>query len=158
MAEDADQDIREAFMDKVIELGVESISMDKLQRLIDKVLENHVYICPTLWMYGWEDIFTEEFIKRKVKILVGHDGCDPKKLFVEMKKLRDLGLSELEIIRGATIYPAQWLGVDDRFGSISPGMLANLVILDKNPLEDIANFDSPYMVIMNGRVVFTRSN
>ena len=154
MAEDADQDIREAFMDKVIELGVESISMDKLQRLIDKVLENHVYICPTLWMYGWEDIFTEELIKRKVKILVGHDGCDPKKLFVEMKKLRDLGLSELEIIRGATIYPAQWLGVDDRFGSISPGMLANLVILDKNPLEDIGNFESIFMVLMNGRVVF----
>jgi imidazolonepropionase-like amidohydrolase len=157
MAENADEAARESFIDKVIELGVESISMEKLQRLIDKVIENDVYICPTLWMYGYDDIFTREFIRRKVKILVGHDGPSPSLLFTEMKLLRDRGLSELEIIRGATIYPAQWLGVEDRYGSVSPGMLANLVILDKNPLEDIGNFESPYMVIKNGQVVFARS-
>lgn len=158
MAENADEAAQEALMDKVIKLGMESISMDKLQRLIDKVLENDVYFCPTLWMYGGEDIFTEEFIKRKVKILVGHDGVKPDLLFSEMKKLNKRGLSELEIIRGTTIYPAQWLGVEDKYGTISPGVLANLTILDKNPLDDIQNFDSPYMVIMNGRVVFSRSN
>lgn len=158
MAENADEATREILMDKVIELGIESISMEKLQRLIDKVLENRVFVCPTLWVYGWEDIFTEEFIKRKVKILVGHDGVRPELLLNEMQKLRKRGLSELEIIRGATIYPAEWLGVEDRYGSISPGALANLIILDKNPLEDIANFEFPYMVIMNGQVVFTRSN
>jgi len=158
MADDIDETEREDFMSKVLELGVESISMDKLQTLIDKVLENDVYFCPTLWIYGNEDIFTQEFIKRKVKILVGHDGCSPTLLFTEMKKLRERGLSELEIIRGTTIYPAQWLGVEDRYGSISPGVVANLVILDENPLEDIGHFESPYMVIMNGRVVFKRSN
>ncbi len=157
MAENADEAARELFMDKVIKLGNESISTEKLQRLIDKMLENNVYICPTLWMYGHEDVFTQEFIKNKVKILVGHDGPSPSLLFTEMKLLRDRGLSELEIIRGATIYPAQWLGVEDRYGSISPGMLANIVILDKNPLEDIGNFKSPYMVIKNGQVVFARS-
>ncbi len=157
MAENADKATRESFIDKVIELGGESISMEKLQRLIDKVIENDVYICPTLYIYGPEDIFTKEFIKNKVKILVGHDGPSPSLLFTEMKLLRDRGLSELEIIRGATIYPAQWLGVEDRYGSVSPGKLANLVILDKNPLEDIGNFESPYMVIKNGQVVFARS-
>ena len=157
MAENADEAVRELFMDKVIKLGNESISTEKLQRLIDKMLENNVYICPTLWMYGHEDVFTQKFIKNKVKILVGHDGPSPSLLFTEMKLLRDRGLSELEIIRGATIYPAQWLGVEDRYGSISPGMLANIVILDKNPLEDIGNFKSPYMVIKNGQVVFARS-
>ena len=157
MAENADKTTRESFIDKIIKLGVESISMEKLQRLIDKVIENDVYICPTLCIYGPEDIFTKKFIKNKVKILVGHDGPSPSLLFTEMKLLRDRGLSELEIIRGATIYPAKWLGVDDRYGSISPGMLANLVILDKNPLEDIGNFESPYMVIKNGQVVFARS-
>ncbi len=48
--------------------------------------------------------------------------------------------------------------LEDRYGSISPGVQANLVILDENPLEDISHFESPYMVIMNGRVVFKRSN
>jgi dihydroorotase-like cyclic amidohydrolase len=157
MSENVEEAARESFIEKVIKLGFESISMEKLQRLIDKMLENNVYICPTLWMYGYDDIFTKEFIKNKVKILVGHDGDNPSLLFTEMKLLRDRGLSELEIIRGATIYPAKWLGVDDRYGSISPGMLANLVILDKNPLEDIGNFESPYMVIKNGQVVFARS-
>jgi cytosine/adenosine deaminase-related metal-dependent hydrolase len=157
MSENVEEAARESFMEQVIKLGFESISMEKLQRLIDKMLENNVYICPTLWMYGYDDIFTKEFIKNKVKILVGHDGDNPSLLFTEMKLLRDRGLSELEIIRGATIYPAKWLGVDDRYGSISPGMLANLVILDKNPLEDIGNFESPYMVIKNGQVVFARS-
>lgn len=156
MADDIDETDREDFMNKVFKLGVESISMDKLQNLIKKVLENNVYFCPTLWIYGNEDIFTQEFIKHKVKILVGHDGCSPTRLFWEMKKLRERGLSELEIIRGTTIYPAQWLGIEDRYGSISPGVLANLVILDENPLEDISHFESPYMVIMNGRVVFKR--
>ena len=157
MAENADEAIRESFIEKVIKLGCKSVSMEKLQHLIDKVLENNVYFCPTLWMYGYDDIFTREFIRRKVKILVGHDGPSPSLLFTEMKLLRDRGLSELEIIRGATIYPAQWLGVEDRYGSVSPGMLANLVILDKNPLEDIGNFKTPYMVIKNGQVVFARS-
>ena len=157
MSENVEEAARESFIEKVIKLGFESISMEKLQRLIDKMLENNVYICPTLCIYGPEDIFTKEFIKNKVKILVGHDGPSPSLLFTEMKLLRDRGLSELEIIRGATIYPAKWLGVDDRYGSISPGMLANLVILDKNPLEDIGNFESPYMVIKNGQVVFARS-
>ena len=157
MSENVEEAARESFIEKVIKLGFESISMEKLQRLIDKMLENNVYICPTLCIYGPEDIFTKEFIKNKVKILVGHDGPSPSLLFTEMKLLRDRGLSELEIIRGATIYPAQWLGVEDRYGSISPGMLANLVILDKNPLEDIGNFESPYMVIKNGQVVFARS-
>jgi len=154
MAENADQAERESFMLRVIELGVESISMDKLQQLINRMLENNVYICPTLWMYGYDDIFTREFIRQKVKILVGHDGCSPSLLFTEMKLLRDRGLSELEIIRGATIYPAQWLGVEDRFGSITPGTQANLVILDKNPLENIDNFESIFMVLMNGKVIF----
>jgi imidazolonepropionase-like amidohydrolase len=157
MSENVEEAARESFIEHVIKLGHDSISMEKLQRLIDKMLENNVYICPTLWMYGYDDIFTREFIKNKVKILVGHDGPSPSLLFTEMKLLRDRGLSEVEIIRGATIYPAQWLGVEDRYGSISPGMLANLVILDKNPLEDIGNFESPYMVIKNGQVVFARS-
>jgi len=154
MAENADQAARESFQDQVIKLGIESISTEKLQRLIDKVIENDVYVCPTLWIYGPEDIFTKEFIRKKVKILVGHDGPSPSLLFTEMKLLRDRGLSELEIIRGVTIYPAKWLGVENRYGSISPGMLANIVIFEKNPLEDIGNFESPYLVIKNGHVVF----
>jgi imidazolonepropionase-like amidohydrolase len=155
-AENADEAARESFIEKVIKLGLESVSIEKLQRLMKKMLENNVYICPTLWMYGYDDVFTKEFIKNKIKILVGHDGDSSSLLFTEMKLLRDRGLSELEIIRGATIYPARWLGVEDRYGSISPGMLANLVVLDKNPLKDIGRFKSPYMVVKNGQVVFIR--
>ncbi|MGB6338936.1 MAG: amidohydrolase family protein [Candidatus Aminicenantaceae bacterium] len=156
MATDADEAARDALMTKVIELGVDSISLDKLQRLLDKMLEHNVYICPTLWIYGYEDIFTPFFIKHGVKILVGHDGPSPTKLFWEMKKLMELGLSEVEILRGVTIYPAQWLGVEDSFGSIVSGTQANLLILDRNPLDDIANIESAHMVLKNGQVVFNK--
>lgn len=74
--------------------------------------------------------------------------------FLGDEEIKDRGLSELEIIRGATIYPAEFLGVEDKYGSIAPGMQANLVILDKNPLDDIGNIESTFMVIMNGRIVF----
>lgn len=64
--------------------------------------------------------FTKEMIKQNVKILVGQDGLMPKFTFDEMRYLKELGLSESEIIKGATIYPAEWLGIVDQFGSISP--------------------------------------
>jgi imidazolonepropionase-like amidohydrolase len=96
-------------------------------------------------------------IRGGVKFLVGQDGINPSGTFSEMRLLKDCGLSETEIIKGATIYPARWLGVENRLGSLSPGKQADIVILDKNPLDDIDNVKSTFLVLKQGKEVFRKS-
>ena len=59
----------------------------------------------------------------------------------EMELLREAGFSPLEVIRSATLYPAQALaepqGKPIEFGIIRPGLLADMVIVDQNPLENL---------------------
>ena len=99
------------------------------------------------------NLFTKEIFRNKVRILVGQDGILPAGTFREMRSLKECDLPESEIIKGATIYPAEWMGVEDRLGSVSPGKQANIVILDKNPLENITNIESTSFVVMNGKVI-----
>src|SRR5258708_38676552 len=53
----------------------------------------------------------------------------------ELELLREAGFHPLEVIRSATLYGAQALGEDKRLGSIEPGKLADLVVLEENPLD-----------------------
>ena len=174
---DADPKEKEIFRKKVFSLGTKSASPAKLQELMDKMLQNDVYFCTTLHAFKYmqrqqskepdkdmldvvevldrmQYFFAEEMIKQGVKILVGQDGLMPEFTFDEMRYLKEAGLSESEIIKGTTIYPAQWLGIADRFGSISPGKKASVLILNKNPLEDIRNMKTTHTVLQNGRIVF----
>jgi hypothetical protein len=91
-----------------------------------------------------------EFAKCGVKMLVGQDGCDPRGTTKEMKSMEECGVSPGEILKGATIYPATWLGVERRLGSIAEGKQANIVIVNQNPLENIGNIDSIFLVLQNG--------
>ncbi|OOG70487.1 amidohydrolase family protein [Algoriphagus sp. A40] len=62
------------------------------------------------------------------------------------------GMSNLDAMRVATILGAESLGLDKDLGSIEIGKLADLVIMDKNPLENIRNTNSITHVVKNGRV------
>ncbi|WP_035456099.1 amidohydrolase family protein [Algoriphagus terrigena] len=62
------------------------------------------------------------------------------------------GMSNLEAIKVATILGAEALGLDQDLGSIEAGKLADLVIMDKNPLESIRNTNTISHVVKNGRV------
>ncbi len=61
------------------------------------------------------------------------------------------GMSPMEVIRCGTMNGAAYIGMGDQIGSIEEGKLADLVILDENPLENIRNTESIGMVILNGR-------
>lgn len=98
-------------------------------------------------------LFVREFARDSVPMLVGQDGDDPAGTLQEMKMLQENGVSPLEIIRGATLYPARWLGVDNRLGSIAVGKQANLVICDKDPLQDVGNLESGALVIVDGKPI-----
>lgn len=65
------------------------------------------------------------------------------------------GMSALQAIRSATLNGAEHLGMDKEIGSIENGKLADLIILDANPLDDIRNTEKIRFVVMNGRVYDT---
>jgi adenine deaminase len=62
------------------------------------------------------------------------------------------GMSNFEALKTATINPAQSLGLDKWIGSLEPGKLADLIIMDKNPLDNIRNTESIRYTMVNGRL------
>jgi len=62
------------------------------------------------------------------------------------------GMTPLEAIRCATLYGAQYLGMDKDLGSLQSDKLADLIVMDKNPLDDIHNSESIHYVMKNGRL------
>jgi imidazolonepropionase-like amidohydrolase len=70
----------------------------------------------------------------------------------EMWMLAQGGMSPLQVLKCATINPAINLGLDNWIGSVQPGKLADLVVLDKNPLDSISNTESVIYTMINGRL------
>lgn len=63
------------------------------------------------------------------------------------------GLTPLEALRAATVEPARYLKATDSLGTIERENLADLVLLDGNPLTDILNTRRVHAVIANGRLI-----
>lgn len=61
------------------------------------------------------------------------------------------GLTPFEILRSATLEPARFFGMLDSLGTVEVGKVADLVLLDANPLDDIANARRSVAVVANGR-------
>ncbi len=72
-------------------------------------------------------------------------------LHEELQRFVAAGFTPLEALQTATLNPAKFLGMDDRLGTIEKGKLADLVLLDANPLDDIRNTQKIAAVIVNGR-------
>ncbi len=92
-----------------------------------------------------------------VPMLAGTDSPMPLvypgfALHDEMELLLECGLSAAEALRAATIGPAEFLGLGERYGSVAVGKRADLVLLEANPLEQIGNTRRINAVILGGRL------
>ena len=72
-------------------------------------------------------------------------------LHEELQRFVAAGFTPVEALQTATINPAKFLGMEDKLGTIEQGKLADLVLLDANPLDDIRNTQKIAGVITNGR-------
>jgi imidazolonepropionase-like amidohydrolase len=95
--------------------------------------------------------------RRNVRILLGTDDIEyppslGHSLQTEMEVYVLAGLTPLEVLGIATQRAAEALGVDDKLGTLEPGKLADIVLLDANPLEDIRNTQTIWRVIKRGWV------
>jgi imidazolonepropionase-like amidohydrolase len=74
-------------------------------------------------------------------------------VFREMELMVQAGLTPLQVLRSATVNGARMMGLERDAGTIAPGRLADLVVLDADPLADIGNTSRIHRVVKDGRVV-----
>lgn len=88
-----------------------------------------------------------------VKVLLGTDYIVAGgTVHDELQQLVLAGLSPAEALRAATLSPAEYFELQNDYGQVKPGMVADLILLDKNPLEDIRHSSSIETVIFNGNL------
>jgi len=73
-------------------------------------------------------------------------------VFREMEIMAQAGLTPLQVLRSATSNGAKAMGMEGEIGTLAPGKLADLVILDADPLADTMNLSRVHRVIKDGRV------
>ena len=82
----------------------------------------------------------------------GHGQIQGLQCHWEMWALQSGGLTNMETLEAATIHGAQAIGYDQDLGSLEPGKLADLLVLNRDPLQDIHNTNSIRYVMKNGEM------
>jgi Tol biopolymer transport system component len=114
---------------------------------------------PGGWFMKEEYVFPKhaEFAKRLVeaggRVGIGsHGQIHGVGYHWEMWSMQSGGMSNHDVLRAATIIGAQAIGFEKDIGTIETGKMADLVVLDANPLENIRNTNSVRFVMKNGRI------
>lgn len=100
--------------------------------------------------------------RTKVEVLAGTDTGDPwtipgATLHDELEQLVEAGMAPHQALMAATLAPARFFEWDEETGSIEKGKLADLVLLDANPLTDIRNTRRITAVVARGKYYPRRS-
>lgn len=82
--------------------------------------------------------------------LGGHGEMQGLQVHWEMWAMASGGMNNLDVLRVATVESAKAIGLDSEIGSIEAGKLADLVVMDSNPLDDITHTNSISRVMVNG--------
>ena len=85
--------------------------------------------------------FINEYKNRGGRVTAGADSGYMYNLYgfgyvQELELLREAGFHPMEVIRAATLHAAEAIGMEDQIGSVETGKLADLIIMDQNPLKN----------------------
>jgi imidazolonepropionase-like amidohydrolase len=148
--------------------------------IIPRIAEKRMYCVPTLSIllilgdqyekkgpdWAWKvkkyreckEIF-QKLRRAGVRMAVGTDAVAenmseyPGLFFKETDQFAALGCSPMEVIVAATRIGAEVSDAADQLGTIEPGKLADLLILDKDPLVDIRNLRTAQVIVQGGKVI-----
>lgn len=152
----------------------ESFELERYDHLIADMQKNNTILDATLTvfearkdqsergalMYEWGTTFSRLAHKNGIRISTGTDATsdylnkDYPLVHHEMHLLvEDVGLTPLEAIQSATLIGAEVIGIADTHGSIEPGKVANLLIVNKDPTSNIKHLLDTAHVIKNGQFI-----
>jgi hypothetical protein len=145
----------------------------RVRPLLNLIVKRKIFLSPTLAVFerrrgdsgvievearGFENMldFVRLCHRHGVRIVVGSHSSVPKAergwaFQRELELLAECGLTPMEIIAAATHNNAEFFRVSVRLGTIESGKLADLVLIDGNPLQDIRAMRRVERVMLNGR-------
>ena len=125
--------------------------------ILDRLSEDEL----ALMKQGYRNFqwFVKTFVDAGGKMILGPDTTSINHASMlpgvatrrEMELLVDTGLSPMQAIQAGTLWPAQVLKKDGDLGTLEEGKLADLLVLPRNPLEDITAYKDIERVMQNGR-------
>jgi imidazolonepropionase-like amidohydrolase len=108
-----------------------------------------------LGLYADEKVLLKTFIDAGVHVVAGTDALNPmiipgESLHDELASMVEAGLTPYQALQTATTNPAAYVPGFADVGVLAPGRAANALLVDANPLNNIAALDSPEAVMING--------
>jgi imidazolonepropionase-like amidohydrolase len=138
--------------------------------LLQAIVARHIAMMPTLKMFAVTASTAPKFLDPIYDIVRRFHALGGDLMFGtdvgymedystedEFRALAKSGLNSRDILRMLTVAPAARFKVDAQRGTVTPGKMADLVVLDGDPASDVAVFARVHFTVRNGRVIYERS-
>ena len=148
--------------------------LDAPQAIVAEIVRKGIYICPTI-NSNWETLFARvgrSYGQDLLAIMARHHedgvlyiggsdagipGIDVGDYSRGLMSYTQIGLTEAEVIQAATVRAADALGMATQIGQIAPGLRADLLVVEGNPLRSLSALQSVLLVMIDGRLHITAS-